>query len=256
MLQIAQIPALTDNYVFLLRDSATGITAVVDPAVSGPVLAAMDQLGWGRIDYILNTHHHSDHIGGNPDLIAATGCRVVGNRDDAERITGIAVPVEPGQSFMLGTSEARVLDVPGHTLGHIAYHFAEDKALFCGDTLFALGCGRLFEGTPEQMWRSLRKISALPPDTRIYCAHEYTLANARFALAQEPGNQNLTERARAVEHQRSSGEPTVPSLLAEELATNPFLRTESAEIRTRLGMTHASSVAVFSELRSRKNSYS
>lgn len=225
MLEIVQIPVLADNYVYLVHEPASGATAVVDPALAEPVFLALEQRGW-RLTHILNTHHHGDHIGGNLELKARTGCTVVGFAGDIARIPGIDVEVSEGGRVVLGEVSAQVLEVPGHTTGHIAYWFAEDDALFCGDTLFALGCGRLFEGTAEQMWTSLEKIRALPPATRLYCAHEYTLANGRFALSVDPENLSLVARMTRVNDARANNEPTVPSLLIEELATNPFLRVD------------------------------
>lgn len=253
-LDIEQIPALSDNYIYLLRDRGTGRTATVDPAEAGPVLGALRRLGWS-LDVILNTHHHPDHVGGNAELKAATGCRIVGPRADAARIPGIETQVGDGDDYALGDSVATVFDVPGHTRGHIAYWFRDSRALFCGDTLFALGCGRLFEGTPAQMWTSLSKLAALPDDTRVYCAHEYTQANARFALAVEPGNAALQARARAIDAARAAGRPTVPSTMAEERATNPFLRPTSADLQRTLNLAGADPVAVFAETRKRKDTF-
>ncbi|RME64928.1 MAG: hydroxyacylglutathione hydrolase, partial [Alphaproteobacteria bacterium] len=223
MLDIMQLPVLNDNYVYLVHEPETKLTAAVDPAVAEPVNAALDRRGW-RLSHILNTHHHMDHVGGNLALKQAHGCTVVGPRADAARIPGIDIAVGDGDVFTFGTAPAHVFDVPGHTRGHIAYWFKESAALFCGDTLFAMGCGRLFEGTPTQMWASLSKLAALPPETRIYCAHEYTQANGRFALTVEPDNPALAARMKAVDAARAAGQPTVPSTLADELATNPFLR--------------------------------
>lgn len=253
-LQIRQIPVLNDNYVYLIHDPQSGATGVVDPAVADPVLARLDAEGW-RLSHILNTHHHGDHVGGNLELKRKTGCTIVGPRADAARIPGIDVEVGEGDSYRFGGFEAKVFDVPGHTRGHIAYWFADAAALFCGDTLFALGCGRLFEGTPAQMWASLSKLAALPDDTRVYCAHEYTAANARFALTVEPGNAALKARAEAIAKRRARGLPTVPSTLAEERATNPFLRPDSPDLRHTLHLEAADAVAVFAETRARKDRF-
>lgn len=254
MLEIVQLPVLSDNYVYLVREPRQGAVGVVDPAVAGPVLAALQERGW-KLTHILNTHHHGDHVGGNLEIKAATGCTVVGPRADAARIPGIDVTVGDGDTYAFGAEDALVYDVPGHTRGHIAYWFAASRALFCGDTLFALGCGRLFEGTPQQMWRSLGRLRALPDDARVYCAHEYTQANARFALTVEPGNAALVARAQAIDAARAKGRPTVPSTMGEERATNPFLRPESAEIRARLGLRDADDTAVFAAVRKRKDNF-
>ncbi len=254
MLQIEQLAVLSDNYVYLLRDSATGTVGVVDPAEPEPVLAALARLGWS-LHWILNTHHHPDHVGGNEALIDATACKVVGPRADAARIPGITLALGEGEEFALGESKACVFDVPGHTRGHIAFWFAEAEALFCGDTLFALGCGRLFEGTPAQMWDSLSRLKALPGDARVYCAHEYTQSNGRFALAMEPGNAALQARMRDVDARRAAGQPTVPSTLAEEWATNPFLRPDSVEIQATLALAGHNLVDVFAATRARKDTF-
>ncbi len=254
MLQIEQIPCLSDNYVYLVHEPAQGLTAVVDPAETAPVLAALAAHGW-RLTHILNTHHHYDHVGGNLELKAATGCKIVGPRADRERIPGIDEEVADGDTYAFGARTAKVFDVPGHTRGHIAYWFGEDAALFCGDTLFALGCGRLFEGTPVQMWDSLSKLRALPGDTRVFCAHEYTQSNGRFALSVEPGNAALVARMQEVNRRRAANEPTVPSRLAEELATNPFLRPDSAEIQHTVGLVGAPLAEVFGATRARKDTF-
>jgi len=254
MLQIEQLPVLSDNYVYLIRDPETGQTGVVDPAVAEPVLEALARLDW-HLTHILNTHHHPDHVGGNETLIRATGCTVVGPRADRARIPGLVVEVGDGDTFALGNARAQVFDVPGHTRGHIAFWFEQAEALFCGDTLFALGCGRLFEGTPAQMWASLSKLKALPATTRVYCAHEYTQSNGRFALSVEPANPLLVARMRRVDELRAAGKPTVPSTLAEECATNPFLRPDSAEIQRTLGLAGAGLVEVFGATRARKDTF-
>lgn len=254
MLEILQIPVLEDNYVYLLHEPDSGATAAVDPAVAGPVLEALDARGW-RLSHILNTHHHGDHVGGNLELKAATGCAIVGAAGDRHRIPGIDVALKDGEEFRLGSASARMLEVPGHTSGHVAFWFEDDAALFCGDTLFALGCGRLLEGSAEQMWRSLERLRALPPKAKVFCAHEYTQANARFAVTIEPGNTALRERLGRVEALRREGLATVPSSLGEELATNPFLRPESPEIRQGLGIVQAPDVEVFAEIRRRKDGF-
>ena len=254
-LEILQIPVLDDNYVYLVHEAQSAATAVVDPAVAGPVLQLATGKGW-RITHILNTHHHGDHVGGNMEIKQATGCTVVGFAADAERIPGIDVQLKDNDSFALGEAMAHVFFVPGHTSGHIAYWFAAADALFCGDTLFALGCGRLFEGSPRQMWTSLEKLRGLPGDTRVYCAHEYTRANARFALSIEPDNAALVARSAEITRLRTEGKPTVPSTLAEEAATNPFMRADDPALAAALGMdAGADPVAVFAEVRGRKDNF-
>ncbi|EMD83545.1 hydroxyacylglutathione hydrolase [Pacificimonas flava] len=227
-LDVVQIPVLNDNYVYLVHDADSGETAVIDPSVAAPVLDAAASRGW-RITQILNTHWHPDHVGGNAEIKAATGCRITGPAGEAEKITGIDRAVSEGDTVHIGAQEGRVIDVPGHTAGHNAYYFEGAGLLFCGDTLFAMGCGRLFEGTPADMFASLRKFAALPPETRVYCAHEYTAANGRFALTAEPANEAIAARQDRVLALREAGEPTVPTTIEQELATNPFMRADSAE---------------------------
>jgi len=253
-LEIHQVPVLSDNYVYLAHEAETGATAIVDPAVVDPVLAAAEAKGW-NITHILNTHHHGDHTGGNLEIKQKTGCTIVGPKADRDRIPGIDVEVADGDTYMLGNAEARVFDVPGHTSGHCAYWFAGSDALFCGDTLFAMGCGRLFEGTPAQMWNSLCKFMDLPDATRVYCAHEYTLSNGEFALSVEPGNADLLARMEEVRDKRRNGVPTVPSTLGEEKATNPFLRPMSPHLQETIGLAGAGLVEVFAETRARKDSF-
>ncbi|MHB9880960.1 hydroxyacylglutathione hydrolase [Pacificimonas sp. ICDLI1SI03] len=228
MLDIVQIPVLNDNYVYLVHDPDSGETAVIDPAVAGPVLTEAERRGW-RITQILNTHWHPDHVGGNQEIKDATGCHITGPRGEQEKITGIDRAVVEGEEVSIGKHLGCVIDVPGHTAGHNAYYFADEGVLFCGDTLFAMGCGKLFEGTPADMFDSLRKFAALPPATQVYCAHEYTEANGRFALTAEPGNDALARRQSEVVAQREKGIPTVPSTIEAELKTNPFLRARSAK---------------------------
>ncbi len=254
MLDIHRIPVLKDNYVWLVHEPGAGLTAVVDPAVAEPVEAALRRQGW-RLTHILNTHHHGDHTGANLALKAAHGCTIVGPAADRDRIPGIDVAVADGDRYALGGAVAEVFDVPGHTRGHIAFWFADDGALFCGDTLFAMGCGRLFEGTPAQMWRSLGKLKALPGAARVFCAHEYTQSNARFALTVDGGNPALVRRAAEVDALRAAGEPTVPSTIALERATNPFLRADDPALAAAVGLPADDPVAVFAEVRRRKDSF-
>lgn len=230
MLNILLLPVLTDNYIYLVHEPVSGKTAVVDPAVSEPVLMALQEHDW-QLDYIFNTHHHADHVGGNLQLKQATGCKVIGAALDQSRIPGIDIPLNDGDTFVFGTQTLQIIATPGHTSGHIVYYGAESQVLFCGDTLFSMGCGRLFEGTAEQMWHSLQKLKALPDDTRIYCAHEYTQANGRFALTLEADNPNLQQRITEVAALREKNRPTLPSTIALELATNPFLREHNPSLR-------------------------
>jgi hydroxyacylglutathione hydrolase len=253
-LQIDLVPCLQDNYAYLIHDPDTGAAGIVDPSEAEPAFRALDERGL-KLTHILNTHHHWDHTGGNLALKEATGAQIVGPRADAERIPGIDVALGEGDTWTFGSEDARIFDIPGHTKGHIAFWFAESGAVFTGDTLFAMGCGRLFEGTPAQMWSSLQKLMALPPETRVYCGHEYTQANARFAVAMEPDNSALAERSRAVDRLRADGKPTIPSTIALERATNPFLRPNSASLAQTVGMAGADPVTVFAETRRRKDSF-
>ncbi len=253
-LRIHQIPCLQDNYGYLIHAPQSGLTAAIDTPDADAILQALRDTGW-RLDYILNTHHHADHAGGNLALKAATGCRIVGARADASRIPGIDIRLADGDQFDFGGHIARVVETPGHTVGHICYVFDADRAAFVGDTLFSLGCGRLFEGTPAQMWHSLQQLMALPPDTRVYCAHEYTANNGRFALTVEPGNPALQARMAEVTRLRAAGQPTVPSTIGLEKATNPFLRPDSPEIRAMLGLAAAPDVEVLAETRRKKDRF-
>jgi hydroxyacylglutathione hydrolase len=251
-LEIELVPCLRDNYAYLVRDGGAGICAVVDPSEPGPVKAALARLGW-NLTHILNTHHHFDHTGGNLPLKEEFGATIVGPGKDRERIPGIDEGVDETTNWRFGAHAVRVLEIPAHTRAHIA--FLVDSAAFTGDTMFAMGCGRLFEGTPELMWSSLSKLMRLADETRVYCGHEYTQTNGRFALTLEPANADLALRMREVDAARARGEPTIPSTIGLEKKTNPFLRPNSAEIRRTLGLPGASDVAVFAEMRKRKDSF-
>ncbi|HJP39011.1 MAG: hydroxyacylglutathione hydrolase [Gammaproteobacteria bacterium] len=253
-LQVHQFNALSDNYCYLVHDPDSKLTAVVDTPDAAPIEAALAETGWS-LDYILNTHHHHDHTGGNLELKESTGCKVVGSKDEAARTPGIDIMLGEGDKFALGSKTATVHATPGHTNGHIVYHFAADDIAFTGDTLFSLGCGRLFEGTAEQMWASLQKLLAWPDETLIYCAHEYTQSNAEFALTVEADNSQLIERATRVTELRQQGQATIPSTIGLERATNPFLRPMSPNLQATLGMSGAPLVDVFAETRRRKDNF-
>jgi hydroxyacylglutathione hydrolase len=253
-LDVIRVPALSDNYAFLIRCSQTGRTAVIDTPEAIPILAAAREAGW-RIDEIWNTHHHADHVQGNAEIADLEGAAITAPDSEAGQIGAVTRRVRPGDRINLGACEAQVLDVGGHTRGHIAYWFDQDKALFCGDALFALGCGRMFEGTPEQMQAGLARLRALPDDVVVWCAHEYTASNAKFALSVDPDNPQLRAYAEEVFEKRERGEPTVPTTMAREKAANPFLRWDDPAIRARLDMTDADDVAVFAELRRRKDGF-
>jgi len=253
-IDIHMFPCLQDNYGFLLHDGEAQVTAAVDTPDATAILAALGERGW-RLTHILNTHHHSDHAGGNLELKKRTGCRIIGPRADAARIPGIDSQVGDGDSFVFGSHRVEVFDTPGHTRGHIVYRLPDDDVAFVGDTLFAMGCGRLFEGTPAQMWSSLQKIMRWPESTKLYCAHEYTQANGRFALTVEPDNRALVERMQAVAHARAEGRPTIPTTVALERATNPFLRAASRGLQATVGLTGASEVEVFAKTRALKDAF-
>ncbi len=241
-----------DNFGVLLRDPVTGAVATIDAGEEEPILAALDAAGWTLTD-ILVTHHHGDHVAAVESLKRRFGATVTAPAADRGRIPAVDRWVEEGDEVRLGALAARVIATPGHTSGHIAYHFSGAKLLFCGDTLFAMGCGRLFEGTPAEMWTSLSKLAALPPDTEVYCGHEYTLSNARFALRYDKDNQKLAARAAEVERLRAEGRFTIPTTIGLERETNPFLRASDPRVAAAVGLPGGAPVDVFAALREAKN---
>jgi hydroxyacylglutathione hydrolase len=252
--QIRLFPCLQDNYGVLVHDSSSGATAAIDAPEVAPIEAALKGNGWKLTD-ILVTHHHGDHTGGIAALKQHYGCRVVAPRGEAAKIPQVDVAVGEGETVKVGNLTAHVLETPGHTLGHIAYWFHADKLAFVGDTLFSIGCGRVTEGNPEMMWRSLTKLRDLPDDTRTFCGHEYTQANIRFALTIEPDNKALLARARAVEKLVAEGKPTIPTTMAEEREANPFLRADVPEVAAAVGLAGHPPAEVFAEIRARKNKF-
>jgi hydroxyacylglutathione hydrolase len=244
-----------DNYGCLVHDTATGNTAAIDAPDADAVTAALKRRGWTLSD-ILVTHHHTDHVEGIPALVAAFGARVTGPRAEADKIGGLDVGVAPGDVVMVGDTRFEVLGAPGHTLGHIVYFEPAGGHLFTGDALFSLGCGRMFEGTPDPMWAGLAGIRVLPDETLVYCGHEYTAANARFALSVDPGNDTLRLRAAEVEKARAAGGFTIPVSLGMEKRTNPFLRSDTPELARAMGLSPDDPAAVFAALRKAKDNFS
>ncbi len=251
-LAVHQFACLSDNYGFLLHDTDSHETACIDTPDAKAYLLEADMKGW-RITQIWNTHWHPDHAGGNAAIKAATGCTITAPAGDAAKIEGVDRTVDQGDTVLIGDVAARVLNVGGHTLGHIAYHLPTADIAFVGDSLFALGCGRMFEGTAPQFWASLSRLKALPPSTLLHCAHEYTASNARFALHADPDNAALAAYADEIAAKRAAGQPTVPALLSRELATNPFLRADDPAMQARWGSGDA--VATFAALRAAKDSF-
>ena len=251
-LDIVTVPCLSDNYAYLVK-GPEGV-CLIDAPESGPIIAALEERGW-TLGTILITHHHHDHVGGVEALRARYGCEVVGPEAERDKLPPLDIGVRDGDRGGEGLSETVTIAVPGHTLGHVAYHFPQAGAVFTADSLMALGCGRVFEGTPEMMWESLSKLAALPPETMVYSGHEYTASNARFALTIEPGNEALKLRAEAVEQARAEGRPTAQVALSLELETNPFLRAPRPEVKRLLGMENATDAAVFAEIRGRKDRF-
>jgi len=253
-LEIYQFNPRQDNFGVLIHDPEVGVTASIDAPETDAINQALAEKNW-TLSHILLTHHHHDHVEGNKALKDKWGAIIVGNEADASRLPEIDQTVKTGSTFQFGMHEARFIDTPGHTIGHVAIHFAGQNLLFVGDTMFSLGCGRLFEGTAEQMWQSLSVLSALPDETTVYCGHEYTQANAAFALSIDPGNQELQARAKEIDQLRAKGQATLPTTIGAEKATNPFLRPDDKSIRDLLNMPDARDVDVFTEIRRRKDSF-
>lgn len=253
-LEIVTIPCLRDNYAFLAHDKTTGETAVIDVPEAAPIAAALAQRGW-KLSHVLLTHHHADHVDGLAALLADHPAQVLGAAADAHRLPPLDRALTEGDTITIGSDTGTVIDVSGHTVGHIAFYFAASAVVFTADSLMAMGCGRLFEGTPAQMYASLGKIAALPGDTLVCSGHEYTASNAKFALSIEPQNAALISRIEKIETARAQGRPTVPSVLSNERATNPFLRCDSPEIQANLDLSGADPVTVFTALRRRKDSF-
>ena len=251
-MEVFQFGCLADNFGVLLHDPVTKSTASIDAPDDKPIRAALEERGWS-LTHILTTHHHADHTDGNLALKSSFGPKIIGPAHDTNPIPGIDLSVEGGSEFEFAGRKVEVISAPGHTRGHIVYHFPSERLAFVGDVLFSLGCGRVIEGTMEQMWSSLDTLRKLPGETVVYCGHEYTLANSRFALTVEPGNERLKERAAEVARLRSRNESTLPTTIAAERAANPFLRPESEEIRRNLSMPKSTNAEVFRELRERKN---
>ncbi len=253
-LEIVTIPCLSDNYAFLAHDAQSGATALIDAPEAGPILAELEARGWA-LSHVLLTHHHWDHVDGLPGILEKHPAKVIGAAADAHRLPPLDQQVSDGENFEIAGEPVQVMDVSGHTLGHVAYYMPQSAAVFTADSLMALGCGRLFEGTPEQMWRSLSELAALPDDTLVCSGHEYTQSNAKFAVTVDPTNTALQQRVVDIDRARASGQPTVPSKLGLEKATNPFLRAEDPAILAHLGMEGADPVAVFAEIRGRKDNF-
>lgn len=252
MLEVVQFPCRSDNFGVLLHDAQTGQTAAIDAPDLAPIVDVLDARRWTLTD-IFTTHHHSDHVDANLELKSRYNCIITGPAAEADRIPGIDKTYKGGDHFEFAGRRVDVIDCPGHTLGGISLHIPSEKLLFAADTLFALGCGRLLEGTPAQMWQSLSTLMTLPDDTTIYCGHEYTVSNARFALTIDPNNAALVSRAVDIERLRADNKPTLPTTMALEKATNPFLRVGDKHVRAQLGMADAPDGAVFAEIRRRKD---
>ena len=253
-MQVIPIPCLSDNYAYIIIDKSSNLVGVIDPSEALPIINFLKKKKL-KLNYILNTHHHFDHVGGNLDLKEIYKAKIVGFVSDKHRIPGIDIVVEDNQKWMFGDSQAKVLHIPGHTLGHVCFYFEKEKIAFTGDTLFSLGCGRIFEGDHNQMLNSLSKIKALPKDTMIYCGHEYTYKNAEFCMKYDNGNINLKNKFEKIKKLRSSNLPTIPSSLEEELKSNIFLRCDQNELKIKLNMKNEDDFKVFRKVRDLKDDF-
>ena len=253
-MKIEIIPCLKDNYSYIIIDLKNKNTCVVDPSESKPIINFLEKNNL-QLNYILNTHHHYDHVGGNVELKKKYKAKIVGFEGDCERIPEIDIMLKDGEIWKQDNFEAKVMHIPGHTLGHICFYFYNENNLFTGDTLFSLGCGRIFEGTYEQMLASLEKIKKLPPKTKIYCGHEYTLQNSKFCITYDGKNQNLIKKIQEIKEKLAKNKPTVPSTLEEELKNNIFLRSNNDNIKTNLNINNSSSLVTFSKLRDLKDNF-
>ncbi|MFM7445767.1 MAG: hydroxyacylglutathione hydrolase [Tabrizicola sp.] len=253
-LELVTVPCLQDNFDFLLHDRATATTTLIDAPEATPILSALAKHGW-QLTQILLTHHHDDHVQAVDELRKLTGANVLGAKADQHRLPTLTTALSEGDSVSVGSESGTVIEVSGHTVGHIAFHFPQSRMVFTGDSLMAAGCGRLFEGTPAQMWASLQKLAALPPDTLVGSGHDYLNGNLRFALSLEPGNPALISRVEAVARLRERGGLPMPSTLADELATNPFLRAHLPQMKAAVGVANAPDAAVFAEIRARKDRF-
>lgn len=253
-IEVHQFTCRSDNYCVLIHDADSGFTASIDAPEEKAIRQALSDTGWG-LTHIFNTHHHFDHVEGNANLKAEFGCTIIGPKDEADKIPQIDEAYGHGEHFAFGKHRVEVIGTPGHTLGEVSYHIPDQGMAFTGDTLFALGCGRIFEGTAEMMWQSLQRLAGLPRDTIVYCGHEYTLSNAKFAVTIDPDNQALTTRLDEIIQLRAENKPTLPTSIGLELDTNPFLRPGDKNIRENLGMMKASDTEVFAEIRTRKDNF-
>jgi|TARA_B100000745_G_scaffold267963_1_gene193827 hydroxyacylglutathione hydrolase len=253
-MEVSLIPCLTDNYAYVIKDQQSKTVGVVDPSESSPVIDFLKKKEL-KLDYILNTHHHFDHIGGNDDLKKIYGAKIVGFSGDKHRIPNIDIPLQNNSSWVFGKSKVRILHIPGHTLGHICFFFEKEKIAFTGDTLFSLGCGRIFEGTYEQMFSSINKIKKLPKATKIYCGHEYTFKNAKFCLEHDVENTNLKNKFKKIKELRSKNLPTIPTTLEDELKCNIFLRCDENELKAKLDMNKLKDSDVFKKIRDLKDRF-
>ena len=253
-MQLEIIPCLNDNYSYLIKDDQTSTVAIIDPSEFGPCDKKINEK-YKKLDFILNTHHHFDHVGGNTELKKKYGSKILGFEKDKKRIPAIDVLLKDDQEFKIGSLDFKTIFIPGHTLGHIAFYLEKEKVIFTGDTLFSLGCGRVFEGTYEEMFNSLKKIKSLPEDTKIYCGHEYTKNNFEFCFKFNPNNDHLKNKQKEIDSKIKEGKPTIPSTIKEEIKTNIFLRYDDLDVKGTLNLKNASDLEIFTKLRDLKDNF-